>query len=198
MENQKKCSSEEHKEINAILFCPECKIYMCNKCENLHSSLFKNHQTFNIIKEDEIFTGFCKEDNHPVKLRYFCKDHNQLCCAVCIAKLNKEGEGQHKDCNVCYIEDIKEEKKNKLKENIKTLEELQNNFNESIESLKEIFKNIENEKEKIKLDIQKVFTKIRSAVNDREDELLLKIDNYFNSEFFNEDIISILSTFILK
>ena len=46
MKAQKKCFSEEHKEINAISFCPECKIYMCNKCENLHSSLFKKHNQF--------------------------------------------------------------------------------------------------------------------------------------------------------
>ena len=43
MEEQKKCSFEEHKEIDAIIFCSECRIYMCNKCENHHSSLFKNH-----------------------------------------------------------------------------------------------------------------------------------------------------------
>ena len=46
MEHQKKCFSEEHKDINAISFCPECRIYMCNKCENLHSSLFKKHNQF--------------------------------------------------------------------------------------------------------------------------------------------------------
>ena len=43
MEVHTKCSSEEHKDINAISFCPECRIYMCNKCENLHSTLHKNH-----------------------------------------------------------------------------------------------------------------------------------------------------------
>ena len=147
MENQIKCSIEEHKETNAIKFCPECRIYMCNKCENHHSSLFKNHHLYNLNKEDEIFTGFCKEKGHQNKLRYFCKNHNQLCCAVCIAKLNEEGEGQHKDCDVCYIEKIKEEKKNKLKENIKSLEELQNKFNENMNELKEICEKIEKDKD---------------------------------------------------
>ena len=28
------CSNEEHEKIKAILFCKECKIYMCNKCES--------------------------------------------------------------------------------------------------------------------------------------------------------------------
>ena len=29
------------------------------------------------------------------------------------------GKGQHKDCNICLIKDIKDEKINKLNENIK-------------------------------------------------------------------------------
>ena len=83
---------------------------MCKKCENIHLSFFTNHNFYNINKDDEIFTGFCKEKNH-YELKYYCKDHNQLCCVSCIAKLNEDGEGQHKDCQVYYIDKIKEEKK---------------------------------------------------------------------------------------
>ena len=189
MEIVKKCSLEEHKEINSIKYCPECRIYMCNKCENHHSSLFKNHMTYNLNKEEEIFTGFCKEKNHSAKLNYYCKNHNQLCCSACIAKLNEIGDGQHKDCEVYILQKIKDEKKSKLKENIKCLEDLQNKFNESIESLKLIFENIEKDKEKLKLDIQKIFTQIRNVLNNREDELLLEVDNLYNTKYFNEDII---------
>ena len=190
MEVQRKCSVEEHKEINAIKYCPECRIYLCNKCENHHIALFKNHNPYNINEENEIFTGFCQIKNHNhCKLEYFCKKHNQLCCVACIAKLNEKDEGQHKDCDVCYIEKIKEEKKNKLKENIKILEELENKFNESITTLKQIFENIEKNKENLKLEIQNIFTKIRNSLNDREDELLNEIDILFNTKYFNEDII---------
>ena len=189
MEEKIKCSLEEHKEINAINFCPECRIYLCNKCECHHAPLFKNHHPYNIKTEDNIFTGFCKEKNHPNKLSYFCKNHNQLCCGLCIAKLNERGEGQHKDCEVCYIENIKEEKKNKLKENIKSLEDLEKTFNESMNSLKKIYENVEKEKEKLKLEIQNIFTKIRNTLNNREDVLLSEIDKFFNIKFFNEDII---------
>ena len=41
MENEVKCFSEDHKDIIAIKYCPECKIYMCNKCEGIHSSFCK-------------------------------------------------------------------------------------------------------------------------------------------------------------
>jgi len=190
MESKIKCFSDEHKEIDAISFCPECKIYMCNKCDNFHSSFFKNHHSYNYNKDDEIFTGLCKEKNHPNKLRYYCKNHNQLCCVTCLCKLNEEGEGQHKDCDVCYIEKIKEEKKNKLKENIKYLEDMENKFNENIKELKEIIQNIEKDKENLKIEIQKVFKKIRNAINDREDKLLIEVDNFFNDNYFDEDIIN--------
>ena len=153
MEAQKKCFTEEHKEINAISYCPECRIYMCNKCEKYHSPFFKTHQISKLNKEEELFTGFCQEKNHPNRLEYFCKEHNQLCCANCIAKINKKGDGQHKDCNVCEIELIKEVKKNKLKENIKYLEDIENNFNENMKLLKEFFEKIDKDKEDLKLEI---------------------------------------------
>ena len=49
-------------------------------------------------------------------------------------------------------------------------------------------KSLEN-KEKIKLEIQKLFTNIRTELNEREDILLLKVDQYFDNNYFNGDII---------
>ena len=111
MEKQKKCSLEEHKEIDAIMYCPEWRIYICNKCENYHSSLFKKHHPYKLNNDEDLFTGYCKEINHNIELKYFCKQHNQLCCAACLCKINKRGDGQHKDCDVYLLEDIKDEKK---------------------------------------------------------------------------------------
>ena len=189
METQLKCFSEEHKEIDAICFCPECKIYMCNKCVNIHSSLFKKHHPYNINKEEEIFTGFCQEKNHTDKLKYYCKIHNKLCCAACLCKVDKLGDGQHKDCEVCIIQNIKDEKRNKLKENIKILEELNINLNEIMEKIKKLFQKLEKDKEDSKLKVQSIFTIIRNALNEREEELLSEIDNIYNNKYFNGIII---------
>ena len=189
-EAEPKCSLEEHKDIIASKYCPECRIYICSKCENFHSPWFKNHHhPYNLIKENEIFTGFCRENNHPNKLEYFCKNHNQLCCGLCIAKLNERGEGQHKDCNICYIEKIESIKKNNLKENIKCLEELEYKFNESLISLKKIYDSIESDKNELKKEIQQVFGKIRDNLKKREDILLKEIDNIYYTKYFNLEII---------
>ena len=191
MENKaKKCSSDEHEENNAVCFCIECNIYMCNKCEKIHSKLCKHHHWYNLEQNiNEIFTGFCKETNHLEKLEYFCKDHNILCCASCIAKIKGKGKGGHKDCNICFIEDIKEEKKSKLNDNIKDLENLSNTFNESINQLKDIIEKINKNKEELKLKVQKIFTKIRNELNEREDKLLLDIDKIYDDKCLKEDII---------
>jgi len=188
-DKKKKCFKKAHKDIDAISFCQECNIYVCNKCLNLHIELFENHQTNNLERNQELFIDKCKEKNHLHKLEFYCKNHNSLCCAACIAKIDTNGYGQHKDCDVCIIEDIKEEKRNKLKDNIKYLEDLSNNLDNSIKELKILFDKIEEKKEELKLKIQNIFTKIRTVLNEREDELLLEVDNKFNNLSGNENII---------
>ena len=184
-----KCSSKEDENIDAISYCGECKIYMCNKCEKFHSKLFFNHQTYNIDKQvGDLFTGFCKEPKHRDILEFFCKDHNILCCTACLCKISKNGVGKHKDCNVCLLEEIKEEKKIKIKENIKYLEKISDTIQDSIKNLKIIYEKIIKNKEELKIDIQKTFTKIRNELNKREDELLSEVDKKFNNIYFDENI----------
>ena len=187
MEKRQKCSNEEHKE--AILYCQQCKIFMCNKCLNNHKELFKNHQLNNLDKNNDIFIDLCKKPGNEKKMEFFCKGHNELCCVCCISKLDNKGYGQHKDCDVCQIENIKEEKKNKLNENIKNLQDLTNSLINNIDELKLMFEKINKNKEELKLYVQKIFTKLRNALNEREDELLLSIDNKFNDNFGKENII---------
>ena len=185
-----KCSSKEHIESDAISFCQICQIYMCKKCDNIHVKLCPNHCPYNLNKDlKEIFTGICTEEQHLNKLEYFCKTHNKLCCVACISKIKGKGNGQHTDCSVCFIEDIKENKKNKLSENIKCLEDLSLSFQESINEIKKLFDIIEKNKEELKLRAQKIFTKLRNCLNEREDEILLKIDKTFDSIFLNKEII---------
>ena len=186
-----KCSAKEHEKIDAISFCHQCDVYMCIKCDNFHKNLCQSHITYNINKNiDDIFTGYCKEKGHNNKIEYFCKNHNQLCCNACIIKINLEGRGQHKDCDICFIKEIKESKKNKLKENINYLEELVNNIEEKIKQLKTNIDKINEGKEELKLKIQKVFTKIRNIINKREEILLSDVDNKFDEKYFNENKIN--------
>ena len=59
--------------------------------------LLKSHLVNNLYtNNNDIFTGICKEKNHINKLEYFCKNHNQLCCAACITKIKCKGKGNIK------------------------------------------------------------------------------------------------------
>ena len=112
MDNQKKCSNRKHSEINAINYCPECNIYLCNKCSNNHIDILENHLVYNLDNNTpEIFVDICNEPNHKNKLEFYCKSHNKLCCAACLSRIKGKGNGQHFNCNVCLIEEIKDEKK---------------------------------------------------------------------------------------
>ena len=138
MSDKKKCSFKEHKDIVAIYYCQICNIYMCNKCSNYHKGLLENHHQYYLDENIKfLFDIYCEEKNHEkIQLKYFCKLHNKLCCAACIAKIKGKGDGQHKDCDICLIEDLKTEKRNKLNENIKCLEDLSNNLEKSINEIK--------------------------------------------------------------
>ena len=188
-----KCSSEKHKDIDACKYCQECNAYFCNKCVGIHLSLVKNHHTFKLDKDfNELFTGFCKEKNHRKELDYFCKDHKKLGCAICIAKIKTRENGKHHDCNVCDINDISDDKKKNLPNNIKNLENLSNIFQSLVNELKSIMEEIDKNKEQVKEGIQKIFTKIRSELNNREDQLLNEVDKIFEKKFNIENINNIL------
>ena len=190
MNEDKKCSSEGHEKTDAKSYCNICMIYMCNKCEIVHSKLCKKHKICNINRNDkDEFTGICSEKNHSYKLEFFCKSHNQLCCALCITKIKNKEYGKHNECEICAIEDIKENKKNELGININTLEKLSSSLKNLTVELNQIQLKLEENKENLKTKIINVFTKIRDCLNKREDELLLKVDEQFNKVFFKEDLI---------
>ena len=188
--DSKKCSSQKHKEVNAVSYCEICKVYMCNKCQNLHSELFEQHNVYKIDKDNqEIPYLYCEEKEHIDKIRYYCKNHNKLCCGLCITKIKDEELGQHTNCDVCKIKDIKEEKKSKLKENLKQLEDLSKNIEESINKIKAIYDQVSEKKEGLKLKVQQIFTKIRNILNEREDELLLEIENKYSNKYIKEELM---------
>ena len=39
----KKCSFKEHKDIDAVSYCYDCKVSICNKCKNYHLGFLENH-----------------------------------------------------------------------------------------------------------------------------------------------------------
>ena len=46
--------------------------------------------------------------------------------------------------------------------------------------MKDAFEEINKDREELKIKIQKIFTELRNNLNNREDELLLKVDEKFD------------------
>ena len=187
----KKCLFKDHKEIEAIIYCKECKVYMCKDCTDYHKGLFEKHTLLNINDNiPELFNCICKIKNHSQKLEYFCKTHNQLCCAACITKIKNTINGQHTDCNICLIQEIKKEKKNQLKENIQYLEDLSETLKQSINDIKKFYDKLKKNQGILRQQISYVFNRIRHSIDNRENEILCEADKQFNNLFIEEDIIN--------
>ena len=191
MELKSKCSSKKHGNIEANVYCKDCNIFLCNKCQNFHSDLFQNHKICEINNsnfEKEIFTGFCGEQNHFEKLEFYCKTHNKLCCSSCIIKIQKKGKGRHSNCEICVIEEIRDKKKENLNNNLSYLKNLSKTYEQSIIGLKQVFDEIQKDKDNLKIEIQNLFTKIRNKLNEKEEQLFSEIDKQYDNYIFNENV----------
>ena len=189
-DDTKKCSFKEHVDKEATYYCYKCKVYLCDECNDYHEGLFENHKIYSLDEIDnEAFTGLCKENNHNIKLEYYCKTHNKLCCGLCICKIKGNGNGEHNDCDIYLIKDIKEEKKCKIKDNIKELEKFSDELEESIKNIKVNPEEVKENKDKLKSEIKNIFEKIRTELNNRENILISEIDKYFDDNYYNEGIV---------
>ena len=155
------------------------------------TNLVENNQNINYLnnkESNETNYDICYEQNHQQKLEYFCRTHNKLCCRACATKIKGLGNGQHYDCNICFVKDIKEESKNKLKQNLIYLENNISLFDSIVDSLRRAYEEISGKKEKLKIRIQKLFTKIRNDINKREDKLLFQVEEIFEKYFFKKNL----------
>ena len=60
-------------------------------------------------------------------------------------------------------------------------------FDSLINKLNEAYKEITDKKENLKIRVQKFFTKIRNEINQREDQLLLIVEQVYEKYFFNKN-----------
>ena len=193
-DDDKKCSFIDHNDKDAINYCFKCKVSLCGKCVEFHKKLFANHRLVPLNeKSKETFIGLCKEKNHNIKLEYYCKTHNKLCCGLCICKIKGNGKGQHNECDICLIKDIKEEKINILKDNIKLLKQLSDEIEQSIKKKEE---EIKNKKDKLNSEINQIFDKITTELNTKENILSSEVDTFFDENYCidkkNDEIQSLL------
>ena len=176
-----KCSTKNHENQKGYKYCIMCNIFMCHQCFYTHQKLFSNHHLIDLNEDfSKLYTFLCKEDLK--KLEYYCRSHNQLCCASC-------KENKHYNCETSKIEDIKEEKKKNLDKNLNELENLSNNIKERINITKNFYDKVDKLKEDLKSKILKIITNLRNKLNEREDELISEVDKIFSNICPEEKLI---------
>ena len=95
----------EDETVPGEFYCTDCSEYLCNNCARVHrkSKTSRHHK---LLCRDEmpkkklttVDEKFCSK--HSVELiKYFCENHEQLCCSVCVTL-------DHRKCKVLYIDDI--------------------------------------------------------------------------------------------
>ena len=185
-----KCNNNEHSEQTATNYCFRCKKFLCETCSTSHYSAKPKHNLFSVEKDLNLnFSGFCKLENHPNKLDYYCSTHNHLCCAACLCKIKDKGDGQHTECKACYIGEIKDEKKKLLKENLKLLKKFSLNMKKMLRDIMNIYERVNPIKEDIIENIKNIFNELRELLVIREQELINDVDNLYSENFFNENYI---------
>ena len=78
------------------------------------------------------------------------------------------------------------------------MENISKYINNSINKLKQELKKNKDNKDNLKLEIQKIFTKIRNQINERENILLSEIDQNLDDSSIKKDIINKLEKFPKK
>jgi hypothetical protein len=69
------------------------------------------------------------------------------------------------------------------------MESIANSLEDWIKKLKIIYDKINENKTQLKIRVQKLFTKLKNMLSNREDELLLEIDKQYEKYFLKEDLI---------
>ena len=194
-----KCYYNEHSEQTATNFCFKCNKFLCETCSTSHCDLNPKHNLFSVDKDLNLnFTGYCTEGNHPNKLDYYCSTHNNLCCAACLCKIKDRGDGQHTECKVCHMDEIKEEKKRKLIDNIKLLKKFSLNIKKILKDARNIYERINPTKEDIVMNIKNLFHNFRILLDKREKELLDEVEEVYSKKFFNDKFIKESNKFSTK
>lgn len=102
-----KCSLEKHSNKPAKVFCQDCKILMCEECNEAHLDICKIHHYQQI---DKSTTDKYKNAKLISEINFFCKSHNRLCNTKCNTKPKNDINVQEFNCEILLLNDMKKKK----------------------------------------------------------------------------------------
>ena len=156
------CSNHNN---NAIKYCKDCELWLCDECLNIHDVFNKNHTLSQKGVRPKLK---CKLHTNEFT-KFYCLQCNEEICPFCLTKIGKHSE--HKTIHLEKLENLGEEIKFKLKfktyedciENLENIRE--KNINEKNKKIEEFQLKIKNLIENIKLIEEKYIKEINEKID---------------------------------
>ncbi|XP_048252526.1 transcription intermediary factor 1-alpha-like [Haliotis rufescens] len=158
----------------AACWCQECEEFLCEYCQNMHSSfkLSRNHAVHNfgdITPQNlEIETNCSIHKRYPLDL--FDKS-----CDMCICSMCRRGE--HADHEVGYLDEAAEGVTQRIEQHGKDLSALLSRQQTHLQSIRQDTQLTNRTQDRFRKTIEHTFRSLRSQLDQREKELLIDLES---------------------
>ncbi|XP_071084908.1 protein PML-like [Haliotis cracherodii] len=158
----------------AACWCQECEEFLCEYCQNMHSSfkLSRNHAVHNfgdITPQNlEIETNCSIHERYPLDL--FDKSCNMCICSQC-------RRGEHADHEVGYLDEAAEEVTQRIEQHGKDLSALLSRQQTHLRSIRQDTQLTTRTQDTLRKTVEHTFRSLRSQLDQREKELLIDLES---------------------
>ncbi|XP_048244725.1 uncharacterized protein LOC124121846 [Haliotis rufescens] len=158
----------------AVCWCQECEEFLCEYCQNMHSSvkLSRNHAVHNFgditPKKLENETNCNIHERYPLHL--FDKSCNVYICCQC-------RRGEHADHEVDYLDEAAEGVTQRIEQHRKDLSALLSRQQTHLQSIRQETQLTNRTQDTLRKTIEHTFRSLRSHLDQREKELLIDLES---------------------
>ncbi|XP_067670386.1 E3 ubiquitin-protein ligase TRIM33-like [Haliotis asinina] len=175
------CTNEDDGN-QAVCWCQECEEFLCEYCQNMHSS-FKPTRPHVVETIEETAPGniqaepVCKlHKRYP--LEYFDKNCNILICAKCRL-------GDHAEHDVGDVVVAADAAKGRIEQHGKTVTAHHTSHQAYLKSISKAMNDTQEASSALKETIHHTFHSLRTQLDQREKELIIDLDNQTKEELSN-------------
>ncbi|XP_048252517.1 E3 ubiquitin-protein ligase TRIM56-like [Haliotis rufescens] len=157
----------------AVCWCQGCEEFLCEYCQNMHSSfkLSRNHAVHNFgdITPQNLENGTHCSIHERYPLDLFDKSCNMCICSQC-------RRGKHADHEVGYLDEAAEEVTQRIEQHGKDLSALLSRQQTHLQSIRQDTQLANRTQDTLRKTIEHTFRSLRSQLDQREKELLIDLE----------------------
>ena len=171
--------------MSAVLWCVECNNFLCGKCHDAHARLkaCNSHKTVTVLEFlQNLYKYLPTEEAKPCKhhakqlLDLYCKTCGVMICRDCTVKYHPRETHRLE-----FIGKIAEEKKEKLKDTMASLDEPLKQMRSEVTLIEEHVKQLDVKNEKSHKEIKAAYDEVYKLLKQQEEEALQKVETIYTS-----------------